>query len=145
MRRLLIVSLFSLSLAFSFVFTNAPAQAALFGGFKEEACKALSEAGQCTDTGSGINKLLKVVLNIFSLIVGVVAVIMVIINGLKFTTSGGDPQRASSARNGIIYAMVGLVVVVLAQVIVRFVLNRASAPICPIGQALNAQGVCAKS
>lgn len=126
MKRLIIGSLFAVLLVFSFVFTTSTANAGLFDGFKEEACKGLSADGQCSETGGGINKLLGTVLNIFSLVVGVIAVIMVIISGLKFVTSGGDPQRASSARNSIIYALVGLVVALLAQVIVRFVLSRAT-------------------
>lgn len=63
------------------------------------------------------------IINIFSVIVGVIAVIMIIIGGLKYITSGGDSGNVSSAKNTIIYALVGLVIVALAQFIVRFVLT----------------------
>ena len=59
------------------------------------------------------------------MIVGVVAVIMIIIGGLKYITSSGDSNNVSSAKNTILYAIIGLVVVVLAQVIVRFVVTKA--------------------
>ncbi len=64
--------------------------------------------------------------NIFSLIVGVIAVIMIIVGGLKYITSGGDSGNVSSAKNTIIYAIVGLIIVALAQFIVRFVLGTTS-------------------
>ena len=71
----------------------------------------------------GVNSLITTVINIFSLVVGVVAVIMIIIGGLKYITSGGDSGNITGAKNTILYAIVGLVVVALAQVIVRFVLT----------------------
>lgn len=71
-----------------------------------------------------VNDIIATVINILSLVVGVVSVIMIIVGGLKYITSGGDSTAVSSAKNTILYAIVGLVVVVLAQVIVRFVLGR---------------------
>lgn len=71
-----------------------------------------------------VNNIIEDVINIFSLVVGVVSVIMIIIGGLKYITSGGDSGNVSGAKNTILYAIVGLVVVALAQVIVRFVLTR---------------------
>jgi hypothetical protein len=53
-----------------------------------------------------------------------VAVIMIIVGGLKYITSGGDSNNVSSAKSTIIYAIIGLVVVALAQFIVQFVLNK---------------------
>ncbi len=64
------------------------------------------------------------VINILSIVVGVVSVIMIIIGGLKYITSGGDSNSITSAKNTILYAIIGLVIVALAQVIVRFVLVR---------------------
>ncbi len=63
-------------------------------------------------------------IQIFVWIVGAIAVFMVIIGGLKFITSGGDPAKTASAKDTILYAAIGLVVVALAQFIVRFVLNK---------------------
>ena len=61
-------------------------------------------------------------------IVGVVAVIMIIVGGLKYITSGGDSGNISGAKNTILYAVIGLIFVALAQVIVRFVLARSTNP-----------------
>lgn len=62
--------------------------------------------------------------NIISLVVGIVAVIMIIVGGFKYITSSGDSGKVGSAKNTILYAIIGLVVVALAQVIVKFVLNK---------------------
>lgn len=70
------------------------------------------------------NEIIKTVINIFSLVVGIVSVIMIIFGGLKYITSGGDSNNVSSAKNTIIYAVIGLVIVALAQFIVQFVLNK---------------------
>jgi len=71
-----------------------------------------------------INDILHTVINFFSLIVGVVSVIMIIYGGLKYITSGGDSGNVSGAKNTIVYALIGIVVVALAQFMVRFVLTK---------------------
>lgn len=83
--------------------------------------------GQCDQSsGSSINSLLKFVLNIISILVGVTAVIMIVIGGFKYIISGGDSSRVSGAKDTILFAIVGLVVVALAQIIVHFVLTSLS-------------------
>jgi hypothetical protein len=81
----------------------------------------------CTGADGSSEKLsaiIKTIINILSVVVGVVAVIMIIFGGLKYITSGGDSSNVSSAKNTIIYAIIGLVIVALAQFIVRFVLDK---------------------
>ncbi len=78
------------------------------------------------DAETTVNDIIATVIDIFSLVVGVVAVIMIIVGGLKYITSGGDSGNITGAKNTILYAIVGLVVVALAQVIVRFVLSRST-------------------
>ena len=86
----------------------------------------------CDSSASGaeanakITDILKTVINIFSLVVGAVAVIMIIVGGLRYITSGGESSNVSTAKNTIIYAIVGLVIVALAQFIVHFVLGKVS-------------------
>ncbi|CAN5657901.1 hypothetical protein BH23PAT2_BH23PAT2_06010 [soil metagenome] len=71
-----------------------------------------------------VNSAVAKAIDIFSYIVGVISVIMIIIGGLKYITSSGDPSNVTSAKNTILYAVIGLVVVALAQVIVIFVLDK---------------------
>ncbi len=74
--------------------------------------------------GDRLEKLISNIINVISAIVGAVAVIMIIIGGFKYVTSGGDSNSVSGAKNTILYAIVGLVIVAFAQIIVRFVLQR---------------------
>lgn len=78
-----------------------------------------------TDVGTQkIQDIVTLIVNIFSVIVGIVAVIMIIYGGFKYITSGGDSGNITSAKNTIIYAIIGLVVVALAQFLVQFVLDK---------------------
>lgn len=82
-------------------------------------------AGNCGDQAtSTVNHLITVVINILSVIVGVIAVIMIIIGGFRYITSAGKQESVTSAKNTILYAIIGLVIVALAQIIVHFVLNK---------------------
>lgn len=113
----------------TFVLLPAPAQAALFESAKEQACEGSqlgASAPDCSGASTEIDSLIASIINLLSIVVGIIAVIMIIVSGLRFITSGGDSNSVSSARNGILYALVGIVLVVLAQVIVRFIINRAS-------------------
>ena len=65
-----------------------------------------------------------IIINIVSFIGGAAAVISLIVCGLRIMLANGDANNVATARSGIIYAIVGLVVIALAQSIVIFVLNR---------------------
>lgn len=82
-----------------------------------------AEAEGATET---VNNLVGTVINIFSVVVGIVAVIMIVYGGFKYITSGGDSGNISAAKNTILFAIVGLIIVAMAQIIVRFVLARAT-------------------
>ncbi len=79
---------------------------------------------ECDASADGtVRKVVKLVINVFSWIVGIISVIMIIIGGLKYITSTGESSNINSAKNTILYAIIGLVVVALAQIIVLFVLG----------------------
>lgn len=77
-----------------------------------------------TTADTKVNDTVKLALNLFSAIVGIIAVVMIIVGGIKYITSGGDSGNVTAAKNTILYAVIGLVVVALAQIIVKFVLGR---------------------
>lgn len=79
-----------------------------------------------SDGSSPIISTLKDAINLISIIIGVAAVIIIILAGLRFMLSGGDPQSISGARDAIIYAGVGIIIAVAAQAIVVFVLDNLS-------------------
>lgn len=96
---------------------------------RNEVCEGITGGGGCTAAGGNdISRVLKAVLNILSWIAGVAAIIMVIIAGLKYITSGGDSSSIAGAKQALIYALVGAIIVALAQVLVRFVLGAATTP-----------------
>jgi cytochrome bd-type quinol oxidase subunit 2 len=82
--------------------------------------------GGCAENASepSISATIKKILNLLSIIIGIISIVMVIIGGLKYVTSQGEGNAVKSAKNTILYALVGLVIVALSQSIVRFVLNK---------------------
>lgn len=125
--KLLVASLFSATMLFGAV--PALAQPAYFGATsKEESCQALKDlspdGGSCDKpSGSSVKHLMRVAINMLSVVAGIVAVIMLIVSGFKYVTSQGDAAQISNSKKTIIYAIVGLVLVAFAQFIVRFVLK----------------------
>lgn len=79
--------------------------------------------GIVTMTGQ---ELLTNALNLTYFIAGVVAVIIIIIAGLLYVTSSGDPGKVTKAKNTLLYAVVGLVIILLAFTITAFVTGRFS-------------------
>jgi hypothetical protein len=72
---------------------------------------------------SDLGTMIGVIINIFLYILGAVSVIMLIYGGIRYTTSGGNSASITAAKNTIIYAIVGLVVAILAYAIVNFVVS----------------------
>lgn len=77
-----------------------------------------------TGSTSTIENLIRDIVNILSIIVGIVAVIMIIYGGFRYVTSSGDSGNITTAKNIIVYSIIGLIIAALAQVIVKFVLSK---------------------
>lgn len=94
------------------------------------AATGTADEGFCTSpSGTGtsdVASLASKIVNIFSIIVGAIAVIMIIYGGFRYITSGGDSGRVGNAKSTLLYAVVGLIIVALAQLIVHFVINFSS-------------------
>jgi hypothetical protein len=125
----------SLGLLFAVVGLSGQAALAVVDDAKTAAkavCEGLGSAtdsdGNCKDpTGSAsVGNTVASLINVLSLIVGVVAVIMIIIGGLQYVMSGGDSGKVGNSKNTILYAVIGLVVVALAQIIVKFTVQSAT-------------------
>lgn len=107
------------------VFAQANIQSGLCTGANLQF--SASSSGDCSsgdDATTKINDLIRTIINLLSALVGIVAVIMIIVGGLRYITSGGNDSSVTGAKNTILYAVVGLVIVALAQVMVRFVLAK---------------------
>jgi len=102
---------------------NAGAETAATGKSASSGCAY--STGRTT-VSTGIKNIAIQAVNIISIIVGVVAIIMIIYGGFKYITSGGESNNVSAAKNTLIYAIIGLIIVALAQVIVHWVLDTSS-------------------
>lgn len=71
----------------------------------------------------GDNGVFKQVTNTVLYIVGIIAVIMLIIGGIRYVTSGGDAKKVTDAKNTVLYAIIGLIISFLAFAIVNFVIT----------------------
>ncbi|MEJ0072788.1 MAG: hypothetical protein WDN27_01720 [Candidatus Saccharibacteria bacterium] len=99
----------------------------LAGTPTQDVCATLGSDGTCTTQPAGgvdLNKVVTAIINILSIVVGITAVIMVILGGFRFITAAGDSNNIASARRTILYAVIGLAIVAVAQALVQFVLNR---------------------
>ena len=84
-----------------------------------------AEAARCDGCPAdlfGDNGVFKKVTNTILYIVGIIAVIMLIIGGIRYVTSGGDAKKVTDAKNTVLYAIIGLVISLLAFAIVNFVI-----------------------
>ncbi len=137
--KLLFVTLFSVgSLGFMFMPAVSAADFNLFG--KEcvgdpgaqvcGPCKNKPDALVCDEADNrgnpiwGSGSIVEVLVGIISLIIGVAAVIVIIIAGIQYMLSTGDPTKVNNAKNAILYAVIGLVVAILARFVIPFVLGR---------------------
>lgn len=71
----------------------------------------------------GEGSIFTTVVNILLFIIGIIAVIMLIIGGIRYTLSGGETKAVQDAKNTILYAIIGIVVAFLAYAVVNWVLT----------------------
>lgn len=72
---------------------------------------------------TGETGVFKTVTNILLFIIGAVSVIMLVIGGIRYTISGGDSNQVTAAKNTILYAIIGIIVAILAYAAVNFVIG----------------------
>lgn len=99
-----------------------PALAAPCSNPKDCATKG-SQKATSGDKNARVDNSIKDIVNVLLYVIGIVAVIMIVIGGLRYVLSGGDASSVSAAKNTILYAVIGLVVAILAYAIVNFVVG----------------------
>ena len=75
-----------------------------------------------TDNAQSTNIVISII-NTALVILGSVAVLVIVLGGIRYIVSRGDPQTVNKAKNAILYAVIGLVIAMSASVIVNFVLR----------------------
>lgn len=118
MKRLVITLGIVLGFAFAPLAVATPVGASVW-----KPCNGNSEAAVCADKTNNGEKMIKSVVDLLFYVIGVIAVVVIIIGGIKFVTADGDSSKIKSARETILYAVVGLVVALMAYAIVEFTVN----------------------
>jgi hypothetical protein len=98
-------------------------------GAKDEACTAAGGTlvnGACEGGTKlfGPGSIFQSIANTLIFVIGAVAVLMVIIGGLRYVLSGGDSAGVKSAKDTILYALIGVIVAALAYALVQFVIGK---------------------
>lgn len=87
----------------------------------------IQAASGCPNTSVKINDLPTVIQNILNAIIGiagVVSVVFIVVGGIQYITSTGDPGKTKKAKDTILYALIGLIVCALSFAIVNFVISQ---------------------
>jgi hypothetical protein len=106
--------------AVTIALTGVPVEAASCGSAKQCIDQGLTASG-ASGTPGDLSTILTTVTNILLFLMGAVSVIMIIIGGFRYVTSQGDQTQMQSAKNTILYAVIGVVVSIAAYAIVSFV------------------------
>jgi hypothetical protein len=114
----------------SFFLINHP-RAYAYDVFKGADCKDVNQSTStiCNSKTTqnpivGDNGLLIKISKIIAFVAGAAAVIVIIVGSLQYITAVGDPANAKNARNSILYALIGLIVIVLAESLIVFVVRK---------------------
>ena len=73
---------------------------------------------------TGTDGVFTTIVNVLLFIIGAVSVIMLIYGGIRYTTSGGNANSVTAAKNTIMYAIIGLIIAIFAFAIVNFVVDQ---------------------
>jgi len=125
-----------ISLVFISTFMLSVTAKPIYAAFEPfgDACQGVNDSSVCNDQAKdqstannsiyGPNGILTKIVRLMAIAIGVVAVIVIMIAGIRFALSGGDATKVATAKSTILYAVVGLIVAALAQSIVIFVLDK---------------------
>jgi hypothetical protein len=112
----------ALAIAGSLAFTPG-ALAATSCGTPQECAKQGVESAQTGSKDTDAKQVIQSIVNLLLFITGAVAVIMIVIGGIKYVTSAGEASQAKSAKDTILYAVIGLIVAIVAYAVVTFIIN----------------------
>lgn len=113
-------SIVALSAPGNYYIVSSASQDAACAGLKE-----IDNAQGCGTKGAGVDNIVAAAVTILSFVAGIAAIIMVVIAGFKYITSNGDAGKVSSAKTTLIYALIGIGIAAIAQVLVHFAVNTA--------------------
>ena len=86
-------------------------------------CKVDASSAVCKAQGDKASSMIQIIINILLYIVGIIAVIMIVVGGIRYTVSNGNASQVKEAKDTILYAVVGLIVAIMSYAIVNFVIS----------------------
>lgn len=110
-----------LALGFGAVSPTTQTVSAESGSFIESVLNGLREVDPGGETD--LMTLIRRVINGLLFCLGIISVLIIIYGGIRYTISGGDSNSVVAAKNTILYAVIGLVVAMMAYAIVNFVVS----------------------
>lgn len=87
------------------------------------ATREVKQAAGCDGNADSIRTIVQTILNSIIAVMGIVAVIFIVIGGVNYMTSQGDPGKLKKAKDTILYAVIGLVICALAFAIVNWTIS----------------------
>jgi hypothetical protein len=114
------------------VFGGLSQSASAFNPERNVCGSAVSNTPICVGANNDVNPIagphgvIAKVVDLLSIVIGVIAVFAIIVAGLTYVLSGGEGQKINTAKNMLIFTIVGIIVVAAAQILVIFVIDRIS-------------------
>ena len=98
----------------------------------DDACTGtVADSPICKDKDANVTDSIKTIVNTLLFVLGAVAVLVIIVAGIMYVVSGGEAASVKKAKDMILYAVVGLVVALMAFAIVNFVVTKMTTPVTP--------------
>lgn len=120
------IAILTLGLIAGFGLVALPTTAGAASWF-DDACKGdAADTAICDKKTDKAPDYLKIIINTLLYVLAAVSVVVIILAGIYYTTSGGDAALITRAKNTLLYAVIGLIVAIMAYAIVNFVIGRFS-------------------
>lgn len=118
------IAILTLGLVASFGIAAMPNSVGAWDPFAEACTGVNANTALCNGSEDKAAFYLKIIINTLLFVLAAVSVIVIIIAGIYYTTSGGDAALIAKAKNTLLYAVIGLIVAIMAYPIVNFVIGR---------------------
>ncbi|MCE7936393.1 hypothetical protein DYH10_01175 [Candidatus Saccharibacteria bacterium CPR2] len=94
-----------------------------FAASKDTICKGIGVGGGDCNNPGGIGPVISKVTTAIAFVVGGISIIMIIVGGIRYVMSAGDPNGAKGAKDTIMYSLIGLVIAIAAYAIANWVVD----------------------
>jgi uncharacterized membrane protein YjgN (DUF898 family) len=95
---------------------------------RTRACEGANFGSSSTCSGNELESISKKVANAIIFVIGAISVVVMIVAGFMLVTSAGDPQKSKRARDALLFAIVGIIVAIMAYAIADFVIDQLTGP-----------------